>query len=74
MSPAQIVFDLDRGIFLPHKASNHKKMNYSQYMSTMLQAQEDIIRIAYENQVKTDLHHMAMHSPLRTDFLSTHMS
>ena len=72
VSPAQIVFgnmiDLDRGIFLPHKVSNHKKMKYSQYMSTMLQAQEDIIRIAYENQVKTDLHHMAMHSPLRTEF------
>ena len=62
------MIDLDRGIFLPHKVSNHKKMKYSQYMSTMLQAQEDIIRIAYENQVKTDLHHMAMHSPLRTEF------
>jgi hypothetical protein len=72
VSPAQIVFgnmiDLDRGIFLPHKVSNHKQMRYSQYMSTMLQAQEDIIRVAYENQVKTDLHHMAMHTSLRTEF------
>ena len=53
MSPAQIVFDnmidLDRGFFLPHKISNHKQIRYSQYMSTMLQAQEDIIRVAYEN-------------------------
>ena len=43
-------------------------MKYSQYMSTMLQAQQDIIRIAYENQVKTDLRHMARHSPLSTEF------
>ena len=62
------MIDLDRGIFLPHKVSNHKQMKYSQYISTMLQAQEHIIRISYENQVKIDLHHMTMHSPFRTEF------
>ena len=72
ISPAQILFcnmiDLDRGIFLSHKVSNFKQMRYSKYTSTMLQAQEDIIKVVNENQVKLELHHMAIHSPLITEF------
>ena len=40
--------------------SNFKQMRYSKYKSTILQAQENIIKVSYENQVKSDLHHMAM--------------
>ena len=34
----------------------------------MLQAQEDIIKFAYENQDKSASHHMATHFPLNTKF------
>jgi len=37
-------------------------------MSTILQAQDGIIRVAYENQLNTDLHHIKMHTSLRTEF------
>ena len=72
VSPAQLVFgnmvDLDRGIFLPHEVQNRKQSKYSEYTSKLLNAQEDIIKVAYESQNKSDLHHMAMHTPLRTEF------
>ena len=72
VSPAQIVFgnmiDLDRGVFMPHKVNDHKQMKYSEYTSNLLQAQADVIKLAYESQVKSDLHHMAMHTAMTTEF------
>jgi len=66
VSPAQIVFgnaiDLDRGIFLPHFV-NDKQMKFSEYTARLLQAQADVIKVAYESQTKSDLHHIAMHTP-----------
>jgi transposase InsO family protein len=71
VSPAQIVFgnaiDLDRGIFLPHFV-NDKQMKFSEYTARLLQAQADVIKVAYESQTKSDLHHIAMHTPQLTEF------
>ena len=72
VSPAQIIYgnaiDLDRGILLPHLASRHEKMQLSEWTSRMLQAQEDIIRIAKEHQEEHDVHHISMHTSERTEF------
>jgi hypothetical protein len=72
VSPAQIIYgnaiDLDRGILLPHIASRHEKMQLSEWTSRMLQAQEDIIRIAKEHQEEHDVHHISMHTSERTEF------
>jgi len=72
VSPAQIIYgnaiDLDRGILLPNVSSRHEKMQLSDWTSRMLTAQDDIIRLAKEHQEEHDMHHIAMHSPERTEF------
>jgi hypothetical protein len=43
-------------------------MQLSDWTSRMLTAQDDIIRLAKEHQEEHDMHHIAMHSPERTEF------
>jgi len=72
VSPAQIIYgnaiDLDRGILLPTLPSRHEKMQLSEWTSRMINAQDDIIRMAREYQQEHDVHHIAMHTPERTEF------
>jgi len=72
VSPAQIIYgnaiDLDRGILLPNLQSRHEKMQLSEWTSQMLKTQDDIIRSAKEHQEEHDVHHIAMHTPERTEF------
>ena len=73
VSPAQIIYgnaiDLDRSILLP-TTSRHEKQGekLSQWTARMLQAQEDVIRVAREHQEEHDVHHIAMHTSERTEF------
>jgi hypothetical protein len=47
---------------------NHEKMQLSEWIARMLQAQADIIRIAKEHQEEHDVHHISMHTSERTEF------
>ena len=62
------VIDFDRGILLPHLASCHEMMQLSDWLSSILKDQEEIMRITKEHQEKNGLHHIPMHTSRRTEF------
>jgi hypothetical protein len=73
VSPAQIIYgnaiDLDRGFFLPHKVKEHDNTKLSEWMSMMLKAQADVIRVEMETQQEKESNiPLAMLTPMRTEY------